>query len=480
MISNSVKTLLLLSSMLLLAVPVHCKSSSIERVVSQREQQSQVTSWIRDSAVAINSLDQDSSFNDLEPLINIFRNVQILGVGEATHGTSEFFRLKIRLFKFAVVKLGFRVFGIEADWSDCLPINDYVLEGRGNAEEALCRIGTPQWKCKEVLSLINWMRQYNGQLPKHDFDSRCLYFIGLERSQWYQPAKWLEKYFEDLKSPVASDLADTLVKISDYDSEMRKSPMYRAQGTSKNAVSNKEQLKLQALQNEAKDYVVRQIAKLKSDILSSKPSDPELQRDAMHRLEVFRSAALQQMSGLTEGSNIRDKSIAASVSEAIEHYGKSTKVFVWAHNGHVSVNRGHSWIPAGVHLRQRFGNKYYCIGQSFLKGWFLACDEEGDFASDLTKWKKFSVDLPNFDSVENTFADANKDIFIVDFRSAPRVPAILTWLYNAQGFRNCATGFSDKRKASWQNVIVPAIFDGMTFIRSTTASQAFPCSKPAP
>ena len=463
--------------MLLLVAPVN--SSPTEGVVSQKEHQSEITSWIADAAIRVNSLDVNDPFDDLEPLIFILRSVQVLGVGEATHGTSEFFRLKCRLFKFAVVKLGFRVFSIEADWSDCLPINDYVLEGKGNAQEALCRIGSPQWKCKEVLSLIEWMRQYNSQLSRQDFHSKCLYFVGLEQSQSYQPAIWLEKYFEDLRSPAASELTTTLIKISDYDSKMRDTEEYLEPTSAKDAVTDKEHLKLEALEDQAKDYVVKQVARLKTAILTCRKSDPELRGDALLRLERFKRAALQQMSGVTKGSNIRDKSIAISVCEAIKRYGKNTKVFVWAHNGHVSMRRGPSWTPAGVHLRQRFGNKYYCIGQSFLKGSFLACDDEGEFSSDLNKWKEFSVKPPSFDSVENTFADANLDAFIVDFRLAPRDPAIVTWLDSAQGFRNCATGFSNKRKATWQNVIVPADFDGMTFIKSTTASQSIPCSKPS-
>ncbi|MBX9772550.1 MAG: erythromycin esterase family protein, partial [Candidatus Obscuribacterales bacterium] len=476
--SNLVKTLLLPSCMLLLVAPVYCKSSPMEGVVSPRAQQSEVSSWIRDSAITINSLDLDGAFDDLEPLIDTLHGVQVLGVGEATHGTSEFFRLKCRLFEFAVAKLGFRVFGIEADWSDCLPINDYVLEGKGKAEEALCGIGSPQWKCKEILSLIEWMRQYNSRLSKHDFEGKCLYFVGLEQSQSYEPAKWLQKYFENLRSPAASEMMAMLVKISDYDTQMRKSPLYLGQTTDKSLVSNGEQLKLEALQSEAKDYVIRQVVKLKAAILRTKQSNPELQCDAIQNLEVFRRAALQQMSGITIGSNIRDESIALSVSEAIKRYGKSTKVFVWAHNGHVSVKKGHSWTPAGVHLRQRFGNKYYCIGQSFLEGSFLACDDETGFTSDLTKWKGFSVDPPNFDSIESTFAAANTDAFVVDFRSAPRIPMIQTWIHSPHGARNCATGFSNKRKANWQSVIVPAVFDGMTFIKTTTASQALSCSKP--
>lgn len=438
-----------------------------------------MTSWIRDSAITINSLDEDADFDDLEPLINKLRAIQVLGIGEATHGTSEFFRLKSLLFEFAVLKLGFRVLGIEADWSECLPINDYVLDGKGDPEKALCRIGTPHWKCREVLSLIQWIRQYNSGLPRHDFDTKCVYFVGLEQSQSYWPAKWLEKYFQDLGSPAASKMATVLEKIADYDTNMRKNPMYLGHVADSHSAANKELLKLKTLQAEAMHYVTRQVAVLKTRIVSSKPADPKLRRDALHRLEVFKWGAMQQMSGMTKGSNIRDQAIALSVQQSIKQYGKDTKVFVWAHNGHVSTRAGRSWIPAGVHLRRRFGNKYYCIGQSFLKGTFLANDDDGDFSADLAKWKTFSVDPPNFDCIENTLADANMDIFVVDFRSAPPTPAIQTWLHTKQGVRNCASGFSDRRKTNWHNVTVPAVFDGMTFVKSTTASQAFPCSKPS-
>ena len=58
-------------------------------------------------------------------------------MGEATHGTHEFFQLKHRMLEFLVERMGFTVFGIEANWPESLAVNDYVLNGNGDPAKAL-------------------------------------------------------------------------------------------------------------------------------------------------------------------------------------------------------------------------------------------------------------------------------------------------------------------------------------------------------
>src|SRR5262245_48862011 len=117
--------------------------------------------WIRSRAIPLASVTAGAGFADLEPLRQIIGDARIVSLGEATHGTREFFQLKHRLLEFCVSELGFTVFGIEATFPESLAVNDYVLSGRGDPADALASTRFWTWDTEEVLALIEWMRGWN-------------------------------------------------------------------------------------------------------------------------------------------------------------------------------------------------------------------------------------------------------------------------------------------------------------------------------
>lgn len=135
-----------------------------------------VADWLKDSAIPLDSVEPGSGFADLTPLENILKDVRIVGLGEATHGTREFFQLKHRLVEFLVEEMGFTVFGLEASYPGCARINDYVLHGKGNPEAALASQGFWIWDTEEIAELIEWMRSYNMKAP----DGKKVKFVGFD------------------------------------------------------------------------------------------------------------------------------------------------------------------------------------------------------------------------------------------------------------------------------------------------------------
>src|SRR5215467_12157644 len=122
----------------------------------------QIVAWIRTAAMPLATVEAGNGFVDLEPLRRAIGEARIVSLGEATHGTREFFQLKHRLLEFCVSELGFTLFGIEANYPESLRVNDYVLHAIGDPAEALA--GMRFWTCdtEEVLALIEWMRSWNG------------------------------------------------------------------------------------------------------------------------------------------------------------------------------------------------------------------------------------------------------------------------------------------------------------------------------
>jgi len=101
-------------------------------------------------------------FADLEPLRAIVSSARIVALGEATHGTREFFQLKHRLLEFLVRELGFTAFALEANWPEAQAVDDYVRHGRGDPAAALAGLRFWTWNTEEVLALIEWLRAYNA------------------------------------------------------------------------------------------------------------------------------------------------------------------------------------------------------------------------------------------------------------------------------------------------------------------------------
>ncbi len=123
---------------------------------------SDMVSWVSSNAIPITSADPNQGFADLMPLQNLVGNAQIVGLGEATDGTSEFFDMKYRMVDFLASQMGFTTFAMEANMPEAHQLNDYVLNGNGDPTKLLKDLNAWQYNSQEVLDMIQWMRQYNA------------------------------------------------------------------------------------------------------------------------------------------------------------------------------------------------------------------------------------------------------------------------------------------------------------------------------
>ena len=139
------------------------------------KQRAAVAAQLNEVAWPIDTAAPGNSLQDLDPLYDAIGPARIVAMGEATHGTSEFFSLKDRIFRLLVERMGFTVFAMETPWRDGLAVDRYVTTGQGSARAALAGL-LPVWDTREVLDLIEWMRAYNltrGARP-------MLRFVGID------------------------------------------------------------------------------------------------------------------------------------------------------------------------------------------------------------------------------------------------------------------------------------------------------------
>jgi len=117
--------------------------------------------WLKANALPLASVEPGAGFKDLEPLRPLIGNARVVGLGESTHGTREFFQLKHRMIEYCVSQLGFTVIGFEAAQGVTLAVNDYVLHGKGNARDVVTGMIFWTWNTEEVVALVEWVRAWN-------------------------------------------------------------------------------------------------------------------------------------------------------------------------------------------------------------------------------------------------------------------------------------------------------------------------------
>lgn len=118
--------------------------------------------WLRAHAVPLGTDDPEQDNSDLIPVLGMIGNARVVGLGEGTHGTREFLRMKHRLIRALVEELGFRRIALETNLPETEALNRYIQTGEGDPRELLRGMRLWTWETEEVLGLVEWMRSYNA------------------------------------------------------------------------------------------------------------------------------------------------------------------------------------------------------------------------------------------------------------------------------------------------------------------------------
>jgi len=138
-----------------------------------RTRHAPVTSWARQHAVRLSSVDPAAPLGDLAPLRRSIGSAQIVGLGESVHGAAQEETLKHRMLRLLVERMGFRSLAWEEQWTVGRRVNAYIRTGRGDLGTLLGRMSS-QWQTREVADVLGWLRRYNAG---HADDVR---FVGVE------------------------------------------------------------------------------------------------------------------------------------------------------------------------------------------------------------------------------------------------------------------------------------------------------------
>ena len=419
------------------------------RLAEKKRKQEAVIAELKANSITIKSVEAGNGFDDLQPLKRVFKDVRFVGLGEETHGTREFFQFKHRMLEFLVKEMGFRVFALEASYSACQTINDYVMGKMNDGAKALDSQGFWTWNTEEVRAMMDWMRAYNASIPVE----RRVKFVGFD-IQANEPGK--AKLLEYLGQVAPERVADTEAFFKADMNELVEAAFF-----GKDDAANIARAKLKELKNQYNDLLV--FLEISEPILAAKSSQAEYEqmreyaRVLAQYLDVYSRARLS--------ATLRDIYMADNFRRLVNREPAGTRFVVWAHNQHILA--GGRQPTLGSRLRQSYGNEYYAVGFSFNQGSFQALEAQPKDPQKIGL-VSFSVGPAPVDSVDWYLAATKAMIGFVDLRSAAKSKAIADWISEAHPMRAIGATYDTKNENALIPIVLKQSFDGLFFIDTTT------------
>jgi erythromycin esterase len=399
------------------------------------------------------------------------KNIEVIGLGEATHGTKEFFELKNNMFKYLVEKQDVKLFGIEANFAACYDINKYVLTGEGNAKEALFKNGYWVWQSQEILDQIEWMKTYNTTKSNNE----KVQFYGYDMQDATSSVVWLDNYLSRFfpsfdKSFLPEKIEENKAALRELDD---------------NALHELQILNLEKLKK-TEEFV----ATNKEILITQDTADYQF---ALRTIEVLRQKLNYfTMQDFNTAYSYRDSSMAQNI-KWIRESNNNGKIMLWAHNGHIGKGtlsddyKSGNWM--GVHLNNLYGKQYYNIGFSFSEGGFVSQSPSStnvfylmySFTKSIFKDEPWLVNAcyvkPHPKShLTNALSQLNTPIFYLDFKDIADQKSLIDFIDKEYEHYEAGAVFINEKSALWSTNIYE-YFDAIIYVDKTKPAENFNLGK---
>lgn len=254
------------------------------------------------------------------PPFSRFGGARIVLLGEATHGTSEFYRARAAITRQLIQHHGFTMVAVEADWPDAARIDRYVRhhEPKPARGEAFARFPTWMWRNAEVMEFIDWLRAHNETLPP----DRRASFHGLDVYSLRASMASVVEYLDRVDKEAAQTARRRYGCLTPWQDE----PARYGQAV------------LYGGRDPCEDEAVAQLADLLSNRLAYLREDGEAYFDAAQNARIVRAAEQyyrMMYRGARESWNLRDRHMFDTLQALLAHRGADAKAVVWAHNSHI-------------------------------------------------------------------------------------------------------------------------------------------------
>jgi protein-L-isoaspartate(D-aspartate) O-methyltransferase len=289
---------------------------------------------------------------NLEPMLQRIGDARVVLLGEATHGTSEFYRMRERISRELIKKKGYSFIAIEGDWPDAARIDHYVRHSEVRPSEwtAFARFPTWMWRNREVREFVDWLRTHNaGVMP-----GKRVAFHGLDLYSLYNSIRSVLDYLDQVDPKTAEVARRRYGCLTPWQSD----PAVYGRATLTGQYQTCEQ----------------EVTSMLTDLMQKRRAyaehDGERFLDAVQNARLVANAERYYRTmyyGSRSSWNLRDSHMFETLKNLLNFHGPQSKGIVWAHNSHVGDSAATEMSARdeyniGHLCRQEFGDASYSIG----------------------------------------------------------------------------------------------------------------------
>ena len=328
------------------------------------------------NAVRETSWPLEGNAHDYDPLLKLIHEARFCLLGEATHGTHDFYRERAEITKRLIKEKSFTAIAVEADWPDAFRVNRYVrgLSDDRNADEALSgfkRFPTWMWRNTVIVDFVEWLRDYNASLSE---EKTKIGFYGLDLYSLYTSIEAVLAYLNKV-DPAAAKRA--LYRYSCFEHFTDDTQAYGYAATF-------------GLSESCEREVIEQLVELRRRASHYASLDGRVAQDEFFFAEqnarlVFNAERYYRtmFHGRVESWNLRDRHMAETLDALVKHLETSdhpVKVAVWEHNSHLGDARAtymadYGELNVGQLVRESYGPEAVLIGFTTYQGTVTAASE---------------------------------------------------------------------------------------------------------
>lgn len=369
----------------------------------------------------------------------------VVGLGEASHGTREFFELRLRLTRLLVEEFGVRAVGIEAGFDPLCRVGDLVAAGEGDIRPLLAKIDVYRpLKSETAVEFFEWLQSFNASRPPAD----RVRVYGFDMTIVEYATNGIRAYLERVDADVSeSVLADLDTATAGYDSDDERRALLesarRVHSALKPMLDANESAWVEADSRQAYERVRHRLRLV------------ERQLEAHERDHEGRMA-------------LRDETMAESVEWI--HDRSTGPVVLWGHNGHLNRGRhvldGAGWdadVPSmGEWLADAYGERYCPVGFELGGGTVAALDGETGAVTE------YPIPDPPSGSVPDVFRAVDEPLFSVSVDDLSDAPPVREWLRTQPRRHDIWGGHPDGDSPVHYQRADVAGFDWLVFVRETS------------
>lgn len=408
---------------------------------------------------------------DLDPLLEHINKSKLVLLGEASHGTHEYYQWRIEISKRLIEEKDFNFIAVEGDWPDCYKVNRYVKGYPGSGPRAygvlfsFNRWPSWIWANAEMVYFIEWLREFNLKRPER----KKVGFYGLDIYSLWESLDAVMGYLQKVNPEEVENAKKAYQCFEPFGEDVEKYALTTA-----------------LIPGSCEKEVVKMLISLRKQLTLYKDKGEEELFNAEQNAQVVVNAEKYyrtMLAGSAESWNIRDEHMVQTLERLLDFYedllerktksdfaradmwpGKA-KGIVWAHNTHLGDARATDMkdtgmVNLGQLVRQKHGSVVFSIGQGSYQGSVIASREWG---SEMKKMK-----VPK--AIKGSFEDMIHQVDNYDQLILLRKPRLAKELLQSRGLRAIGVVYHPEHESgNYVPTILPKAFDAFLYFEKTEA-----------